>query len=265
MEITRNTVVQYDDPSHTYSLNGKQYLSASQIVGLFSQPFDGPAVAARYAAENGFTPEYWLAKWEEKKNKSLVRGNTIHDANDLSLNARMIDVIDGEVIPVRGDIYDDSYPWYQRPDGVYTERMLWHHGYNIAGRSDKVVRRTHHHKLPLDNSQAAHIVRLADVEDYKTNEKLEFVSYRFRNGRYKMMLEPLSHVMDCNMAHYTLQLSLYMFMLEYQGFEPGRMYIKHYPHPTEENPNPKPVYHNLTYMKREVIAMLNHINATHGV
>lgn len=247
MTPTKDTVVHYDDPTHTYSWGGVRYLSSSQIVERYCQPFDMKAVSESYAYKHGQTPEYWVEQWTKIKDDSLVRGNTIHDANDLALNARMIDVIDGEVVPVVGDYYDDAYPWFQRPDGVYTERMLWHHGYKIAGRSDKIRLRT------------VEGVRYADVEDYKTNKSIDLESFKFYNGKHKMMLAPLTYVMDCNIMHYTLQLSIYMFMLEYQGFTPGRLRIIHYPHPTDFDPSPKPVHYDLPYMKREVIAMLNHL------
>lgn len=249
MTPTKDTVVHYDDPTHVYSYGGVRYLSSSQIVEKFTQPFDTWAVAEKYACKNGMTAEYWVEQWTKIKDDSLVRGNTIHDANDLSLNARMIDVIDGEVVPVVGDYYDDSYPWFQRPDGVYTERMLWHHGYKIAGRSDKI-------RLRTENG-----IRYADVEDYKTNKSIDLESFKPYKGKHKMMLYPVNYIMDCNAMHYNLQLSIYMFMLEYQGFVPGKMRIIHYPHPFGLQ-QPPPVYYEMSYLKREVVTILNHLK--HG-
>lgn len=262
MEVTKNTAVDYNDAKHLYSLQDQRYTSASQIVGLFTPPFDTWAVATNYAAKHGGTPEYWVDQWSQKTTKSLVRGNKIHDANELVLNARMIDVIEGEVLPVQGDRYDDNYPWFERPDGVYTERKLWHHGYRAAGRSDKVILRTVNKSLQVEGSELSlpSVTRYADVEDYKTNESIDKVSYQFKNGNFKMMKPPIAHIMSSNYWHYALQLSLYMFMLEYQGFEPGNIRIIHYPHPTEANPNPERVYYDLPYMKREVINMLSFIN-----
>jgi hypothetical protein len=248
MDISKNIVVEYEDSAHQYSLEGIRYRSASQIVGMFHEKFDAVAVATKYAAKNGGTPEYWMSEWKNKCDVSLERGNTIHDANELALNARMIDIVNGKELVVQGDRYDDTYPWFERPDGVYTERKLWHHGYRCAGRSDKVILRT------------AESVRYADVEDYKTNAEIKMVSYQYKSGQFKMMNPPLGHIMDCNFWHYTLQLSIYMFMLEYQGFTPGQMHIIHYPHPTQEHPKPERIRIPVEYRKREVIAMLTFLN-----
>ena len=251
MLLTKDTEIDYNDAAHRYSIGGQRYTSASQLVEKFTNKFDGPAVAINYARKHGETPEYWLAKWANKNSASLERGNAIHDANETVLHARMIDVFNDQQIPVIGETTPESIPWINRPDGVYTERKLWHHGYKIAGRADKIILLTHSNNI---------YERVANVEDYKTNEKLNFESYEFRDGNHKMMLAPLTYIQDCNWFHYCLQLSTYMFMLEYQGFLPGTMHIIHYPHPTADNPNPQKQRHEVPYMKKEVLAMCNYIN-----
>jgi len=259
MMIDQNTPVDYNDAQHLYSYAGRKYTSASQTVELFANEFKTQEVAERYAAKHGMTPEYWIQKWAEKNAASKVRGNAIHEANETALQGAMIAKVENRIMPVIGDTIMDEQPWYTRPDGVYLERKLWHHGYFIAGRADKIILRTEYDDL--NNLSERRIQRrYADIEDYKTNEKLDWKSYQYKSGSYKMMKPPLAHLMDCNGTHYKLQLSIYMFMLEYQGFTPGNITVIHYPHPTEDNPNPKPIRYPIEYMKKEVVLMVNFMN-----
>ena len=241
MTVEKDIPVDYNDAQHAYSYAGQRYISASQIVEKFTQPFNSLEVATRYAEKNGFTAEYWMDVWEKNKQDSLVRGNFIHDAQETSLHGRMIDIFGGKQVNVIGDSVVETDPWILRPDGVYTERKLWHHGYKIAGRSDKII-------LSTEN-----FVRYAHVEDYKSNKKLDKESYQFKNGSYKMMKPPLGHLMDCNFNHYQLQLSLYMFMLEYQGFKPGTIRIIHIPHEGGRQ------VHECQYLKREVVNIMRYL------
>jgi hypothetical protein len=255
--LTKDTEVDYDDSTHRYSLLGQKYTSASQLVERFTEPFDTVEVAKRYALKHGETAEYWIAKWKEKNDKSKVRGNFIHDANEVALHGRMVDIFNSQQLPVQGE-HTDQIPWIERPDGVYTERKLWHHGYKIAGRADKIILLTNRDP---DNIGIYNITeRYAHIEDYKTNESLNFESYQFKNGTHKVMRPPIAYLPDCNWIHYCLQLSTYMLMLEYQGFLPGTMTITHFPHPTEECPNPTKQKYNVPYMKKEVVLMCNFIN-----
>ena len=257
--LNKDTPVAYDDAKHLYSAAGRRYVSASQLVEKFVNPFDSPEVAKRYAEKHGMTAEYWLNQWATKNEKSKIRGNHIHDTNELILQAKMIDRFNDHQLTVHADAVTEEDPWITRPDGIYTERKIWHHGYRIAGRADKII------LLSMPNfaestTYETRTIRYAHIEDYKTNERLDFESYQFRNSSRKMMKPPLGHVMDCNIWHYYLQLSTYMFMLEYQGFTPGTMTIIHYPHPSADNPNPKPIRYNVPYLKKEVLMMVKFIN-----
>lgn len=244
MELSRYIPVDYNDDEHLYSLGAERYLSATQVVEKFCNPFPEDA-HIKYAEKHGNTPEYWKEQWEITKQLSLVRGNRIHDSNELVDHGRMLDFYKGQQLNVIGGAVIDDDPWINRPDGVYTERKLWHHGYRIAGRADKIILLTNH-----ETGQ-----RFAHVVDYKTNRKLDKESYQFKNGTYKMMRPPLGHIMDSNWWHYQLQLSLYMFMLEYQGFTPGEMGIIHYPHEGDKET------HAVQYLKREVLKMLSYLRA----
>lgn len=88
---------------------------------------------------------------------------------------------------------------------------------------------------------------------HNTNKKLNFESYKDKNG-HVMMKYPLNKLMDCNMIHYTLQLSLYSYMMwrRYQFINvctPKIIYAR-------EADNF--VFYNVAYLRDEVISMLKY-------
>lgn len=91
------------------------------------------------------------------------------------------------------------------------------------------------------------------VPTHNTNKKLKFESYKDKNG-HVMMKEPLNHLMDCNMIHYTLQLSLYQYIVWRlnQNLKPSIPKIIY----TRDKNNIK--FHQVGYLRKEVVDMLKY-------
>ena len=101
---------------------------------------------------------------------------------------------------------------YIDPDGILC----------IAGQSDLVVKNGNHIR----------------ILDHKTNKKLKQKSYFDpKKKKYQMMKYPLNNIMDCNFLHYTLQLSLYAWMLQKQNPDLiiDELRIVHFTHDGEVN------------------------------
>ncbi len=247
--VHKHVEVQYDDAKHRYYLNNQTYTSATQLIEKFKNHFDTEERSQWMSHRYGNTPEYWRNKWKVENSTSLVRGNKIHNREEKKLYSKGYDLLPYPV-PVQERISDPVY--YNLPDGVYPEMKLWRHDCRIAGRTDKAIIRTLPYRRGIDP-----IDRVMDIDDYKTNKKLRTESFQNSRGEYTMMLGPLSHLMDCEMVHYTLQLSLYQYMGEYHGFLPGKRRIIHYPHPIPGVKACGPKIHQLPYLRNEVIAMIN--------
>lgn len=254
-QIDKYQEVDYDDSIHRYFLGDTPYLSATQLVEKFCNPFDANKWLNWMVYKHGSTIEYWKEKWKKINTTSLERGNTIHKIEeDLVPDPRKSHTFScGKVI---------TLPYSQYPSGVYAELKLWRHDWKIAGRADRVVLHpmtmydgNPPFKYPFD-------YRIADVEDHKTNACIEMQSYKDMETKERiMMLRPLEHLMDCNYYHYSLQLSIYQYMLEYFGFMPGHRRIIHHPHPIPDIPGiPTPRILELPYLRNEVKAMLKYLN-----
>lgn len=196
--------VQYDNRTHTYftMINGsrKIYQSCTTVVGWYKEPFNTVEKARAYAEKNGETPEYWMRVWAEKRDLACEKGTAIHDEREQREYKSSSTVFNTATVRLLN--------YHTLADGVYPELKLWHHYWCIAGRADKCTIET------IGRNRYMHIL------DYKTNE-LKFQSYQNRRGDFKRMLQPLQGLMDCNVMHYYLQLSLYQYMAEYLGFKPG--------------------------------------------
>lgn len=233
--------VHYEDKSHTYytlNENGSRnnYVSATTLIGYYKPKFDTWKVATNYAEKNGETAAYWVEKWAKNTEEACDYGTKTHAIKELRAQ-----VLTGAKQSEDRWIETD---YAKLPDGIYTELKVYHHGWKIAGRIDRATIQTYNGK------------RVMHIGDHKTNKELEKVSYMFSNGQYKMMKFPLSHIMDSNYWHYVIQLSLYQFMAESLGFEPGDRTIFHIPKIG------KPTDLSLPYLRDEIMMMLMNAKST---
>jgi hypothetical protein len=88
-------------------------------------------------------------------------------------------------------------PEQKLKDGVYPEHMVYLRSAGICGQSDLVE---------VINGQV-------HITDYKTNKEIKTEGYVNWEGISQKMLHPVSHLDDCHLNHYALQLSMYMFII----------------------------------------------------
>jgi hypothetical protein len=255
--------VSYNDADHRYFSGRTTYISATQLLSLFKPKFDTKERSEYMANRYGMTPQYWVDRWGDIRDTSLVRGNEIHADKEAQLYKKgTIHYFNNITLRV---LKRDDFPrtnYINLPIGVYPELLLWNHKNRIAGRADNVIITEKHVEVRHKQSTAWMYSRVADLEDYKTGRIIHTQSYQNpKTGKYQMMTGPLSHFQDCEMNHYAIQLSIYQYMLECMGFVPGKRTIIHIKHEIEFLGTPPPVHHDLPYLKNEVISMLNYLKA----
>lgn len=137
--------------------------------------------------------------WDEERNRSTKLGKWYHELREKELCCKnMSPVVDG---------WKYALP-QQLENGVYPEMIVYHPEYNICGQSDRVE--------CVDN--------VINVGDYKTSKVV-----KTRGFKGKKMLKELSHLEDCELTSYTLQLSIYLRILLYHNphMRPGKLTIEH--------------------------------------
>lgn len=142
--------------------------------------------------------------WRSENEISKVKGTTFHNwKEDLQFESKVykfrnttLNVVDTEIKSLEN-----------LEEGVYPELRLWNQDYFLAGTSDQVIILPH---------------KKAIIRDWKTNK--EFVL----TNKYQRLKEPLTHLEDTHFNHYSLQLSLYAWMLEQFGYEVIHLEVEHF-------------------------------------
>lgn len=182
-----------------------------------------------------------LGEWKVKNDKSIKKGNDYHSfkedqAKELGFcenpfTGKNCKTIHSTKIEYKNNIEYRSpvvTNLYDLEDGFHPELILWNDKAQIAGQADLVFIET----VGKD--------RFIDLSDYKTNGKID--KYNFMKHR---MLDPLSHLMDCNYNHYRLQISAYAWLLEQAGYIPRNLEFRHLT-----------TQYEFKYMKKEVESII---------
>jgi len=243
-----------------------EWVSATTLIGQFKEPFDEIAVAEKCSKKKtgkyaGRSAEEILEAWRMEKKRASDLGTWYHNQREGDMLQFNTVTRNGTTLPIiEPDIRNGiKYaPKQKIENGVYPEHFVFLRSASICGQADRVE--VVNHRL--------------DVYDYKTNKEIKERSYEFWDGRRKMMTGPLRHLEDCEINHYALQLSLYMYiMLKYNyNLIPGKIEVHHVEFEQEgmdewefpiyaRDGKGDPIIKNvnrieLPYLKKEVILML---------
>jgi ATP-dependent exoDNAse (exonuclease V) beta subunit len=185
--------IEFDAKAHRYFYRGGELMSATKFLKRFQPPFDQKNVAQRVAAKSGRSVEAIIAEWERSGERSRALGTAVHAHIENVLAAV-------QPIPT-GPIHSEFEQWLAlwetdlrktfRPAQV--EWVIGDHHWALAGTVDAL--------LHLDYQGTYHLF------DWKTGKFETSNPWQTLNG-------PFSHLDDCQMNRYSLQLSLYRLMIE---------------------------------------------------
>ena len=195
--------ISFEETTHRYTntLTNEVYTSGTTFIGKFHKKFNALEVATKLVNTNlkykGRTVEGIIAEWDE----AGAMGTRIHKYLEDHLNKvldlgklpsnhttrvkQLIEAWDGLCLI---DIYKE---WE-----IVPEMILYLDEHKLAGQSDLVL--------------LNHREKKFKVLDYKTNKK-GVSREAYKN---ETMFAPVEHLPECKFSHYSLQLSLYSFMLE---------------------------------------------------
>jgi ATP-dependent exoDNAse (exonuclease V) beta subunit len=260
----------FNASDHSYKsidADGIQWVSVTSLVSNFKEPFDSKAVAQKVAKSKkskwfGISPEKIIELWDSESNRAITLGTFYHNQRESDICSLSSIEKEGLPIPVYKPVEEGSVkkaPDQRLTDGIYPEHMVYLKSAGICGQSDLVE---------VYNSKV-------DIIDYKTNKEIKTESFKDWEGISKKMLFPVSHLDDCNFNHYSLQLSIYMYIILKHNpkLQAGDIYIHHvtfeeegkdeygYPitkYSLEGDPIVKEVIPmKVPYLKDEVISIVN--------
>jgi len=236
----------FKEDTHQYFFDHKEFTSVTTILKKYAQEFDSSywslykaikdvmetrnlwevykrqvggweKVVAAWSADPMMPEEiklrqnYYLDLWEAEGFTARVKGTLRHLEKENEINNQIttpqyIREQKGEV--VLGTNEQQFFEKNFTSSGVFAEVRLYNEQYEVAGTVDKIIK----------EGKKVHI------HDYKTNKKISREGFRGAT-----MKTPLQALPDCSYSLYTLQLSIYAWILEDLGYEIGDLAIIHIP------------------------------------
>jgi hypothetical protein len=258
--------------NHKYETPDKpdfKWLSVTSAISLFKPPFDKDAIAKKSSKNKkskwyGMSPEEIIKAWDNENKRALKLGSWYHDQREQQLIACDTLQRNGIDLNVIRPLEQDGIklaPDQSLVSGIYPEHMVYLKSAQLCGQADRVE---------VVNGKV-------NIYDYKTNKEIKTKGYTNWEGKVNKLSGPLSHVDDCNLMHYALQLSIYMYIIlkHNHSLNPGKLEIHHIKFEIEdEDINGYPVVaidaagdplvkevvpYSLPYMKKEVNAIIKYI------
>jgi len=264
--------VVFTEENHKYESNDGDnivWTSTTSVISKFKKPFDKDLVAEKVSKNKkskwyGKTPDQIKDIWSKEGERAMELGNWYHNQRESDLlEFTTIERYGKEVDIIRPLTEGDKKlaPSQKLSDGVYPELLVYLKSAGISGQSD--------------------LVEVVDgyvhITDYKTNKEIKEKSYVNWEGSSQKMLEPVKHLDDCNLNHYNLQLSLYMYIIlkHNRRLKAGNLVIQHVKFKKEqEDSNGYPIYartpqgdpviqdiiyYEMPYLKEEVANIIKHL------
>lgn len=206
----RDTRITFDEPSHTYAIDGSKYdISCTGFVHSFFGHFDPDKVIVNMMRGKnwkegnkywGMTPEAIKALWAANGKEASEAGTRMHLDIEHYYNASPVGnmaVDDWTACPgPEWDYFMKYETKYRIPRGYVpyrTEWLVFKEDLRLAGSIDMVYSKP-------DGTVA--------IYDWKRAKDIKL------ENEYQSGLTPVDHLPDTNYWHYTLQLNVYASMLE---------------------------------------------------
>jgi len=244
-----------------------KWTSVTSFVGMFKPKFDAELQSKKSSKNKrskwyGMTPKEILDAWNRESERAITLGNWYHDEREKRLCEFKTIAREGVEIPIIKPITDSNgikvAPEQKLKEGIYPEHFVYLKSAGLCGQADLVS---------IVNGKI-------NILDYKTNKEIKMKGFTNWEGITSKMYKPVSHLDDCNLKHYNLQLSLYVYIIKKHNpkLKVGDLQIQHvtfeeegkdkhgYPI-TKYNNQKEPIIkeikmYDLPYLKQEVQSLI---------
>ena len=234
--LDKNITLERD--THKYQLKLEpdiHFTSVTTYISKFFEEFDSEKIATNLVRNNrkysNYTVDSLISEWNAAAEYGTKIHNEIEDWISYGIEPK-------EPKAKVGKEWIDEYRSKSNID-VLSEIILYSKELKIAGTIDVLAK---------DNKSDEYV-----LIDWKTSKKITTVSYKYKTGNH----DATKNVMDCNFYHYSLQMSLYRYILEeYYGLTVRNQVIAHIKDDGVDA-------HLAPYMRKEIMMMLEYINDIH--
>lgn len=253
--MKKRTLIKFRDSDHTYYNGNKKLISVNGLLAHFGFAYDRDYWLVHGALKDNIPDFYrrFFSKFNFEDKKPNIRQLKDHFSNEISkldclgeevakvadrwelsnvngtkfhlecetaaynagelknpFTGKMYKVVPKPEIPVGFDNATLTDRLEDLPDGCHLELIVHSLEHDLTGQADEVFIQT------IDG------IRYVDVGDHKTNAK------KPKEMGNEMCFAPISHLVDCTLTKYKLQVSLYAHLLERAGFVVRHVGIYHY-------------------------------------
>jgi hypothetical protein len=209
----RDARVTFVEDTHTYFVDGSSdgYISCTTLIHSLFGHFDADAVIAKMMASPrwrhsqyfGMTPDEIKKKWDENRDSAAAAGTAMHLNLERYYNFEEHST-EGREWEMFAAFRDD----HPRLEAHRTEMIVFAEDLKIAGSIDMLYH---------DPDEPGAFI----IADWKRSKEIK-MSNRWQSGTHSLTEE----LEDCNFIHYSLQLSLYKYVLEkYYGMKVNDRFI----------------------------------------
>lgn len=201
------------DLDHSYYYKGQKVeQSVTQLTGKFVEPFDKAKWLPLKAKERGITPEELECEWNKKAEISASTGTAFHKYMEEGLA--------GKQYTMRHDAQQEVLDRYIQLTPLADLFIKDSRNRYVPVKSEFIVGLDTRIAGQIDQLFYNKVTRKLDIFDWKTNKEINCW-----NKWHKRMLAPFNKLDDCELNSYSLQLSIYKYLLSLQGIEVDQMNI----------------------------------------
>jgi hypothetical protein len=224
-----NDITFYDEP-HKYFIDQRELISVTTIIHKYQEDFNESYWANFKATQKKITTEEVIRAWKFINKKGTIKGSAIHDYAENLFQNKIFKYPKEIILEEFG--FDPIWTEYQTTKEHVNKFYNDVHGKLIPIRTEFVV----YDKESLIGGMLDILfynVKTNEFQiwDYKTNKKFTI------NNKEKYLLGDLCMIEDCDLEIYSLQLSLYKYIIEKNtGIKLGKSYVVWFSHnnPTYE-------------------------------
>ena len=198
-------IVVFEEEDHIYYVQNEKnriFTSGTQFLHKFAEPFDREGISKRYAEKHNLDQQEVLKSWEEKGRISRENGTKVHDfmeqlfyKNPIEFDEQNEEVYQKQMVgrALWLELLDKYQP-------IEAEKVVAHLDAGIAGMVDLIAKDRYEDVIW--------------ILDYKTNKKIDY------ENPFQIFKKPIHHLQKCSFNEYTLQMNLYRWIMEQEGYFP---------------------------------------------
>lgn len=194
--IDQSKLIKLEEKTHTYKLQKSdiKFQSVTEFIHSFFKPFEEEKIAKKLTSSHpkyiGMSTEELIKVWDSNRE----RGTLVHKEIEEFIRSKKNKITDPKTIQA---IHFLNKKCIKSSNVLIPELIIFSEKLKLAGTIDLVI----YNKLTNQIS----------IIDWKTNKRINKSPFKQSDTGLKW---PTLNIPDCNFTHYTLQLSLYKYILK---------------------------------------------------